>query len=102
MTLNELKKDADKYIWILNQHTWGHKAIGVERTVKIKQSNSIMFNDGSWLYYPKASESCFFMSAGDLCLAIQLSPEQDQKAQMVYTLKRKDYYDNQGINEISE
>ena len=102
MTITELKENADKFIWTMNQHSYGHKAIGVPREVRIKQKNSIMFSDMSWLEFPKAKDSCFFMSSGELCFAIQIAPEEDPKAQIVYTLKRKETYDNQRINEISK
>lgn len=87
MTLSELKKTADKYSWTLSAHTFGHKALGVERKVIRKQTNSIQLEDGSWLEYPKASQCCFFMSSGDLCLSVQIDPERDPKAVMTYVLK---------------
>lgn len=90
MTLSELKKTADQYFWIGSTHPYVEqlkpefkKAFFEGRKVKIKQTNSIQFENGSWLEWPKASECSFFISSGELCFSINM----DGKA-MTYTLRK--------------
>ncbi len=89
MTLTELKKSADKYLWIGSSHPLSETmkpefkgAFFSGRKVKVKQTNSIQFENGSWLTWPKASECCFFMSGGELCFSINFAG-----SAMTYTLR---------------
>jgi hypothetical protein len=55
--------------------------IGVPREVAIRQSNAVMFEGGSWFYFPKASE---IRVLGDNEFGVQLNPEHNPDALMVY------------------
>lgn len=95
MTLTELKRTANNYSWNLCNHTYLNQSkpgfLGVREVLSV-QSNGIWFiKDGQrlWLEFPKAVNCSFFMSNGNLCLSIQINPENDPKAHMVYELIRK-------------
>lgn len=93
MNLATLKKEAKSFTWNLCNHSWINESkpgfLG-PREVAILQSNGIKFSNGAWLFWPKASECCFFMSSGNLCFSIQLDPINEPKAHMVYELIKKE------------
>lgn len=97
MNLTQLKKEASNYNWNLCNHTYLSQSktdfLGLREVVSA-QSNGVWLKNlktgqKSWLEYPKAANCCFFMSSGNLCLSIQINPEEDPGARMVYELQRK-------------
>lgn len=64
--LSELKKDAKNYTWELykfinpeTEQNIPHKYLNVPRKIEKLQSNSLMFEGGSWLYFPKSKDISF-------------------------------------------
>ena len=63
-SLADLKRDCQKYVWIMRGHSWfpSGKMLGVPRKIAKVQSNAFMFEPvagsvhGSWLSWPKASQ----------------------------------------------
>ena len=60
----QLKKNANEYTWQLYMYNllgiptdknMPHKFLNINRNVEHMQSNAIRFEEGSWLYWPKAS-----------------------------------------------
>jgi len=64
-----MRKLSDfKKLWIgttlmlIDSDSRNHKLLNIPRKIIIKQTNSIKFEGGSWLEYPKASE-CEFLNS---------------------------------------
>lgn len=57
INLAELKRlQVGSKLKLVKYYFGSHRSLGVIRAIKKKQSNAIIFDNGSWLYYPKAKE----------------------------------------------
>ena len=67
ITFSKLKQIADSFTWELYNYSddnnpcnnLHHKYINIERKVAKKQTNAIMFDNHSWLYWSKAENYTF-------------------------------------------
>ena len=72
-SLAQLKREAKKYYWTMEVNTLfpdGGKLIGLKRKIEHVQSNSIKFENGSWLDWPKASQLTIVKNNGKLGIRI--------------------------------
>lgn len=65
----------------LQSRNWS--VIQLTRSIEIKQTNAIKFDDGSWLEYPKASD---FRVAGDDIIITATRPDGSVWSELIYKL----------------
>ena len=90
--LAELKRNAQKYTFEMFYHHWeggilpdNHKFKNFKRKVKILQTNAIMFEGNSWLYFTKAKD--FKFTDGESLIVMTVALNTDGTEVMKYKLR---------------